>query len=363
MFMAQRNNNHLSLEKCEYDTFLVYPNFQASFDGHSGLYGAVMDYKSQFERLLDTMDEIRDWKSSAMLAYTLRRLKALARKAKSEEQRSKYEEMAKQLTPEGVYELARQLYKMNIDILERFAFALYDILSREDTKKNSASIVTPFFNKLSTPIAMELNLELEFESRLKTWKKIVQKMITKSETLDVDELENFNDIYGCRFVVSSSVSTADDYANAENECYKTLNVVIRHIEKLGGNLLPISSVGDASEQIWTEYRPFIKDYIANPKSNGYRALHACFEIAIQNKKIRFEVQVASCYMMHANELLAPHSTHDKNTKKELEFDPTKVRLRKFYASKREDGTILVSDRGEGLLVPKELSAHKWYHKH
>lgn len=349
----------------EPEKFLIYPDFQLSFEGQSTLYGVIMDYKSKFERLFDTMDQIRDWRAPMWVAFSKERFHELAQAAKEPEQQQKFEKLSVVWTPEDNYELAKQLYKANLDILEQYAFAYADIRIREDSKKpNNASVITPLFNKLPDPISMELNLELEFESRFKTWYSAIQKLITKTEMLNLGELQSFNDIYACRFIVSSGVGTdlEHDYEGAERDCYKTMNVVIRHIYKLGGKLLDIKTVGKTSNLIWPEYEGKIKDYIENPKSNNYRGLHACFEIPIGNRKIKFEVQVLSFFMYYTNERDAPHFSHKLETKRELAFDPTLVRLQKFAAGYRNDGSLLVIDRGEGLLEPKALSAHKWYHK-
>ncbi len=359
MVMAE---NIVDFPSCEMDTFLIYPDFQKTFEGHMGLYGVILDYKNQFERLYETMDRSY-WESQKMVDFAKNRFVALSEAAKTEGQRDKYLRLYENWTAEDNLHLAQNLYRANLEILERYAYSYDDIRSREDTKAKTASLISKFFNSLADPIAKEVNLEFDFESRFKSWHSTVEKMLTKTESLDLSELQEFNDIYACRFVVSSGVGNDSDYPGAESECFMMMNIVIRHILKLGGSLLRIKDVGETSDQIWSEYRNNVKDYISNPKPNGYKALHCCFEIPIKNRKIRFEVQVLSCWMMHNNEVFAPHLLHKENTKVQLKFDPTLVQLRKFYAGYREDGSLVVTDRGEGLLEPKKISTHKWYHKH
>ena len=346
----------------EFDTFLVYPDFQKTFEGHMGLYGVIIDYKTQFERLYETMNQIRDWKSKQMVDFVKMRYRKLAESCKNEDQKNMYLRRVEIWTEEDNYILAKNLYEANLAILKRYAYSYDDIRRREETKAKTASEISKFFNSISDPIAKEVNLEFDFESRFKSWYSTVQKMLTKSELLDLSELQNFNDIYACRFVVSSGVGYDSDYHDAESDCFMIMNIVIRHILKLGGSLLRIQNVGETSDQIWSEYRDNVKDYISNPKTNGYRALHCCFEIPIKNRNIKFEVQVLSCWMMHNNELLAPHFSHKNKTKLQLQFDPTSVYLRGFYAGYR-GSDLVVTERGEGLLEPKKISTHKWYHKH
>lgn len=115
----------------------------------------------------------------------------------------------------------------------------------------------------------ELSLESDsnpFESiscRLKTPKSIIEKLRRKGYPLTVESIEeNLNDVAGIRVICSFP---EDIYKLSDRLCSQD---DIRLIE--------------------------IKDYIKNPKENGYRSLHLILEIPIfllnEKKYMRVEVQ-------------------------------------------------------------------------
>ena len=121
----------------------------------------------------------------------------------------------------------------------------------------------------------ELSLESDsnpFESiscRLKTPKSIIEKLRRKGFPLTVESIEeNLNDVAGIRVICSFP---EDIYKLSERLCSQD---DIKLIEK--------------------------KDYIKNPKPNGYRSLHLILEIPIflteEKKYVRVEVQFRTIAM-------------------------------------------------------------------
>ena len=127
------------------------------------------------------------------------------------------------------------------------------------------------FNVLNEEFSLEYdrNPIETIKTRLKSTESIIKKLVRRNFPLTVDSIEaNFNDIAGVRVVCS----------------------FLEDIYLLADCLLQQDDVKLIQ----------VKDYIKNPKPNGYRSLHLIIEIPIflkdEKKDMRVEVQLRTIAM-------------------------------------------------------------------
>ena len=127
------------------------------------------------------------------------------------------------------------------------------------------------FNVLNEEFSLEYdrNPIETIKTRLKSTESIIKKLVRRNFTLTVDSIEaNLNDIAGVRVVCS----------------------FLEDIYLLADCLLQQDDVKLIQ----------VKDYIKNPKPNGYRSLHLIIEIPIflkdEKKDMRVEVQLRTIAM-------------------------------------------------------------------
>lgn len=127
------------------------------------------------------------------------------------------------------------------------------------------------FNVLSEEFSLleDSNPIESIKTRLKTPESIFNKMMLKGYPLTVESIEkNLNDIAGIRVICSF-----------QSDIYKLAEALTRQDDV---NVIQI------------------KDYIENPKSNGYRSLHMIIEIPIflhdEKKNMKVEVQFRTLAM-------------------------------------------------------------------
>ena len=378
--MAAKKNSTPSSE----ERILVWPDFQSTFnqeavsvyfDDLSHVIDSIFVFKFEFERIIEDIDNIRDYSEKKWVdavKQRFRRNKEEAEKRGNTEKAIMFSKLIANWNAMDNVALIKELYRKCMELLNAYLFAYQDIYERQRcrtlTGKKYESIVTPYFKMFPEQISKALNMELTYETRLKTWYSFVQKLITRAESLDSYELETFYDIYGCKFIVSNGVPKVIDgkmydYASAEMDCYKIANQVIYSFMKIGAEPLISRNVGPVSELIKPEYRKFLKDYINNPKPNNYQALHIAFSLCVaqnENLYIIFEVQIQSKVMALRSKTEASHLIYKQNSKLDLKFDPTLVILSDFLA-KLVDRKLEIEDTG-GLLIPKELCKKKTYYK-
>lgn len=143
------------------------------------------------------------------------------------------------------------------ELMMRYNCALLEIKTKLDVLNNELSLQ---------------NDRNPFESiscRIKTPKSIVEKLYRKNFPVTVSSIEeNLNDVAGVRVICSFR---DDIYTLSERLCSQDDITVIE-----------------------------IKDYIKNPKPNGYRSLHIILEVPIfllnEKKQMRVEVQFRTIAM-------------------------------------------------------------------
>ena len=202
---------------------------------------------------------------------------------------------------------------------------------RERTKK----LIT---RKLSEKLE-EIKIPFTIKSRAKHYYSIYNKM--KKYTLKISELF---DLYGIRIITDSV-----------QNCYQIFGAV---------------------HSLWQPIPGRFKDYIANPKKNGYRSLHTA--VKVEKRKV-VEIQIRTQEMDEFNEYgVAAHwyyKTGEKPNTEELKWLKRLVKLHKQALSPEEyyqvirddilkDEIYVFTPKGDSFELPKGATAIDFaYHIH
>lgn len=303
---------------------LVYPDLEWVLQTSGSLYDAMNRYRNYTEIILMNITKYKDCNSQEEI------------------------------------DIARYLLAEFLNLQDRYIDSYKDLISRESMRKTTGFF--KFFKDLEVPIAQKNpNITFDFFSRFKSYYKFIQKCITKLETLDLAEVLTIFDIQAMKLTVHTyaPVSKFEDYETAHDECYQIFNNTVELIREHGGELIQLKSVGPSDQRVNILYQNMIKDYIKNPKTRidendnqiiDYQALHAAFEIVLDRKKKKFEIQVNSLFM-HENAY--PHDQYKLGSKLLLPVDFSKIMYSDFLSEK--------SDRC-GLLIAKEITKIKKFQK-
>lgn len=147
-------------------------------------------------------------------------------------------------------------------------------------------------------------------------------------------LDEFRDVLAFRFILFNSDI---------NLCYKLMETVIKfnikhefqpctatptfQTEGFAKDNFPGIQVPEKS-LFSDEYRPFVKDYILNPKASGYQSLHATFQDPKTGRY--FEVQIRN-FDMHIHAESDDNAGHDaykkqRYCKNDIQFDRSRVKI-------------------------------------
>lgn len=303
---------------------LVYPDLEWVLQTSSFLYEAMIRYRKYTEIILENITQYKDCNSQTEI------------------------------------DIARCLLYEFLDLQDRYIDSYEALISRESMKKTTGFF--KFFKDLGVPIAQKNpNITFDFLSRFKSYYKFIQKCITKLETLDLAEILTICDIQAMKLTVHTykPLSKFKDYETAHDECYQIFNNTVELIRDHGGKMIQLKSVGTSDERVNIIYQNMMKDYIKNPKTHidendnqiiDYQALHAAFEIELDRKKKKFEIQVNSLFM-HENAY--PHDEYKLGSKLILPVDFSKILYPDFLSEK--------SDRC-GLITAKEITKIKTFQR-
>lgn len=364
--------------------FLVWPEFTIV---QRDLGKSIHRYRNLIRCNLEKIDTLKDWGSEEVTNLVKARFKEQKNQAQkllrnanmygNDEEKRNLEVLIDRLNhqianwkPEMNVELARMLYEKVIQLVTKYALAYDDLIAHkkscanrklqlakatfekmneynmegdvflrefhdklqelDSNKETQTSKISEFFDEMFFFIAISLGISCRNQTRLKSWSHFMEKLHNRAESLDLGELDYYNDIYGTMFVVNSTDNVVQDIEN----CYIILNQICKWMTNYRkAQILKPKFIGTASEYVYPEYAAFVKDYFRNPKSTGYQALHVCFwvEIEMQNgekRAIKFEVQiVTSDLKLIANNPKA-HSAY-KKMRKQLNWDLTKIKTEGF----------------------------------
>lgn len=186
----------------------------------------------------------------------------------------------------------------------------------------------------------EPNLRFYIEGRRKSLissENKIMKLLNEKKSMDL-----FRDMFAFRIVLFGHFEEEE----LVKKCYSVMNQIITHYVITGHTLCEEDPVIETMakdspllkqlvrldhSEIETDFLYGVKDYILNPKENGYQSLHCVFRT---QAGYCFEVQVRTLKMdVEATEGLAEHGAYKKTKYKyQVEFDRTKVHIPGYYIS-------------------------------
>mgnify|MGYP003303431560 CR=1 FL=1 len=171
------------------------------------------------------------------------------------------------------------------------------------------------------------NVQVDIIVRLKDWlgyNAKIRLFLSKGRCVD-----SIKDLLGFKLVLKTQYP---DTVESHKLCYKLTNDVLnflvlqRHClllqaeAKSGSPLSPLSSIAKKlfiydKNEIEPKFVPFVKNYLAIPKNDGYQGLHCYVKTP---SKLVFEIQVhTTATNMHAEEL---HETYKDVRYENIDFD-------------------------------------------
>ena len=188
------------------------------------------------------------------------------------------------------------------------------------------------FNKIYNLIGKNFpetlfHLEGRRKSLLSTEKKII-KLLAQNKSLDT-----LRDLIAFRLIIFDD---CQDPQPAVEQCYNIMTSIIEYGIENGFMLCEANPVEETNgfdnekyhlyipkkSAIPKEFQVGVKDYIMNPKSNGYQSLHAVFRLSSGHC---FEIQIRTFSMhTHAESGGAKHSYYKQKEYGELEIDRKKI---------------------------------------
>ena len=214
----------------------------------------------------------------------------------------------------GLYQIKSELEDLSFKYLEPELHAEITTGLQQSQRKR-----TRFINKFSLPIIEKLTeagLSFDIKGRPKSVYSIAQKM--KKQNVDLDEIY---DIFAIRIIIDS------ERENEKGDCWKAYSIV-----------------SDA-------YRPYpdrLRDWISNPKSNGYESLHTTV-MSHQGKWV--EVQIRTSRMDDiAEKGLAAHWKYKGSGDEENNLDDWLGKVREVLESPDPNSLDFINEFKENLLT-------------
>ncbi|MBT4257686.1 bifunctional (p)ppGpp synthetase/guanosine-3',5'-bis(diphosphate) 3'-pyrophosphohydrolase [archaeon] len=249
------------------------------------LFVTLSDPRIIFVKLADKLENLKD-----VSVFGIREQKRIAN-----ESLEIYAPLANRL---GLEQIKRNLEDISLKILNNKKY--FEIAKFLDaTKKERKDFIDLFIQEIRR--SLDKKKIVKIKGREKSIYSIYKKITERKIPLDLHR-----DHFAMRIIV-----------NSEKDCYDVLGILHEKYESMQG---------------------LLKDYIANPKSNGYQSLHTI--LIVDSKKI--EVQIRTKRMdEEAEEGSAAHWSY-KNMKSDLGFEKKVSWLRSVMELKGEDRDLLGS---------------------
>ena len=235
----------------------------------------------------------------------------------------------------GLYNIKSEMEDLAMKYLEPDIYK--DIAKKlAETKRERTKYINEFIKPLNEKLE---NTKLDFQiygrpkSIYSIWNKIKKQGVTFNEVYD---------LFAIRIIINSKVE------NEKSDCWKVYSVIA------------------------DEYNPRperLRDWLSNPKSNGYEALHTTV-LGPQGRWV--EVQIRTARMNEiAEKGLAAHFKYKEGTNVEDRFDKWFTQIREVINSEDTDGIDFLQDfktsflaeeiyvytpKGEIKMLPKGSSA-------
>lgn len=199
-----------------------------------------------------------------------------------------------------------------------------------------------YFPELQSKIELRIKSLLSFDAKL--------QLLQNEAAKDVEEGRRPRELFP-RDVMAFRIIILDRKdSKGVDDCFRIMNGLLPFlVTKLGCILQPTSGTVNttgfvASEHpevifpsgevtISEEFKVFVKNYIEDPKINGYQALHAVVMETTLN--FYFEIQVETQTMFYNSTQTASHEGHKSGRyadiyDKEDEFNPARVNIPGFF---------------------------------
>lgn len=216
------------------------------------------------------------------------------------------------------------------------------------------------FPKLQSKIELRIKSLLSFDAKSQLLRKEAEQEVMRGNR----PRELFpRDVMAFRIIILDRKTS-----KGVDDCFRVMNALLPFlVQKFDCILQPTSgtvntSGFDASKHpevifpsgevsISEELKVYVKNYIEEPKKNGYQALHAV--VMETAKNFYFEIQVETQTMFYNSTQTASHEGHKSCRyadiySKEDEFDPSKVNMPGFYYYPDTD----ILDDYIGLVTPR-----------
>lgn len=364
--MAINNGTPQTETQENWDFFFQYPKFRQA----ESPIDSLLIFKEEFEEIATNFPEDR-YSSDKALKIARERFKIISENAGKllkkcsliegydetqkqylQQKQIEYQKMSENWSAEQNLQLVRAIYSKAPSIVERFCEAYKDLLLRETDGEES--LIVPLIKSQAEPLATKLNRKVGFQSRLKTLRSFLIKLVTRMESLDTTELDTFYDIHGCSYAV------LEKGTNGINSCYQLANMLCKMLVDSKAELLVPRYVGPTDARIKACYRKYVKDYYMNPKSSKYRALHISAKFTESGQTFYVEFHISTVDDEHMANSKAAHLTYKKKSEIDISkiVDFSNINYDEFkYSYNNTTGEVVVTDYA-GFIECKPLTKRK-----
>src|SRR6187551_1290263 len=214
----------------------------------------------------------------------------------------------------GLYNIKTELEDLSMKYMEPDSYR-YIAQKLEKTKRERTRYINDFIRPLKDKLD-KADFKFEIHGRPKSIHSIWNKMKKKSVSF-----EEVYDLFAIRIIVDSS------YEKEKGDCWKVYSIIT------------------------DEYNPSperLRDWLSNPKSNGYEALHTTV-MGPQGKWV--EVQIRSKRMNEiAEKGLAAHWKYKEDTNDESRFDKWFSQIREVITTNDVDSIDFLHDFKRSFLA-------------
>lgn len=206
----------------------------------------------------------------------------------------------------------------------------------ENVRKNNN--LKHFIKLFGENMDSKLN-SLEIVCRIKAFIRFEEKIrLHCQENLSLNEIR---DVIGLRVIAD---------VEEEKKLYSILDKIVTFFVKNNCVICSANKVMEQSEYIAEQIKFAVKDYVYNPKDNGYKSIHIVFWSNDFHNFLEVQLRTPEHHLI--SESLADHDLYKKNryNKSQINFDFTKITSLKGFKAMKLDGRIQVYDK-IGLVRP------------
>lgn len=236
------------------------------------------------------------------------------------------------------------------------ATRLVELNNQRGTKSD---LILKFLSEIRNDLDFS-KVKAEMYARQKAYISLIEKL--NRYLRNGDPLSRMKDFLGCRVVISSDKGEKYNIEYAYELCIELINFMQSRFLQVE-EAEPKYNVANALERgslrekgIYIPKRsplpkillPYVKDYMANPKPNGYQALHIIFKL--DNIFLEFQIWTQETVKRTAHGGCADHTIHkERKYTNRIDIDLDKIHVE---GVKIEEGRV--KDDKVGLFKPLPL---------